>query len=720
MKRYVATVFLGALLLFLVQPLAARFLLPWFGGTPSVWTTCMLFFQLLLLGGYAYVHFMSRQVPAAWQGYVHAAFLAGALVLLPLDFLAAGRPTGDENPVSELLLLLIRTVGGPFLVLSATAPLLQNWAARSLAGSSAYRLYAVSNAGSLLALLGYPFVVEPCLTRSAQTHVWSGLFVAFAALAAWCGISAARSRSIPLDEPPPSRPAPALTRRDKKRARAAGEKSPSPLPGPRLSPWVEFALWLGLSACGCVLLLAVTNQLCQDVSVVSLLWVLPLAVYLLSFILCFESDRWYAPQPWAIAFVGSMVVVGLIACELSRSPGWIPVTLKYLAQSVPVQVAGYMALLLSGTMLCHGELAKLRPSPDRLTAFYLTLASGGALGGLLVGVAAPLLFANYWEFPLALAATGLLTLAAWISRQPSARLTARRSILLAGSLLLLCAAVAYASLGDAKHTVVTVRSFFGVSRVADNDPDQPWHNRTLKHGRTQHGLQFQGPDTRHWPTAYFGRSTGAGILLDHHPRRSAGQPLSIGIIGLGAGTLAAYGRPGDKITFYEIDSAVLRLAQEYFTFLSDSEAEIHYVLGDARVSLEREAAQGRAGDLDVLIVDAFSSDAVPTHLLTEECGQVYRARLAPGGVLAMHLSNRHVDLLRVARGLAAELQMQAILVSSADDPGAGVLAADWVLFANDTQFLGDPVVKKAQTAWDDSQPPVVWTDDYSSLWQVLR
>jgi SAM-dependent methyltransferase len=681
MSAYACAIFLGAFLLFQIQPILAKAILPWFGGAPAVWTTCMLFFQSLLLVGYAYAHASARLLRPRMQGGLHLVLLVMALCFLPVAPAESGKPTGSMAPVLEILALLSRSVALPFLLLSASSPLLQAWSALGRGRTSPYRLYALSNAGSMLALLTYPVVIEPWLTTRWQEYVWSAAFGGFAVL---CALSV---RGLWHAAPPV----------------AAGLEDPAPEAPPGLR---QRLLWLALPACAATLLLAVTNQMCQEVAVVPLLWVLPLSVYLLSFILCFASDRWYG-RSWCIPVLVLALIVMTQALALGPRVG--------ILYAVPVYSIG----LFVCCMFCHGELAARRPSARHLTSFYLMIAVGGALGGAFVTVLAPFLFRGFDELYVGLLACG--TLAAGFSlTDPAQRIAGRRlwnpiQLWLGGVVLVIALAFGTRLMARAQPGLRELRNFYGIMRIADLPaPDGKGTLRFLTHGGTRHGQQFQDPERRRLPTTYYGHSCGIGILLDELPKDS---PRRVGIVGLGAGILAAYGRPGDTYRFYEINPLVIEVARRDFSFLSDSSATLELVPGDARLSLEREEDQR----FDVLVLDAFSSDAIPTHLLTLEAFKLYGRHLAADGVLALHVTTRHLDLGPLVAALAQKEGKAAFEILTPANEDQGILGARWILVTTHRERLAHPRLQAAGQALEvGAEPPRLWTDDYSNLLQVLK
>ena len=703
---YAFSVFLSALLLFDVQFILSKHLLPWFGGAAAVWTTCMLFFQVFLLLGYVYAHLLARFSPAR-QRDVHLLLLGLALLLLLVRAVTwpssltpgdAWKPASEASPVARILWLLTAAVGLPYLALAATGPLLQSWYARVFPGESPYRLYALSNLGSLLGLLGYPLVAEPLSTVSEQASIWTAAFGVFAAATGACAWMFARRRPAPVDPVPEQE----------------GES-----PGPGL-----LALWFGLAAMPSVMLLAVTSQLCQEIAVIPLLWMLPLALYLLSFVLCFEYGRFYRRE-----IMLAVLVVGAIGGTLALYRG----TNVGAAGQISIFAGVLFAYGLGG----HGELARLKPSPRHLTTFYMVIAAGGAAGGVFAALVAPQIFPAFFELHLALLAGPVLLLLAilrddtsWLNRGPRRLVWALRASVVAWALALAVALGIHVE--DTFRGAERIsRNFYGVLRVLHRDEGTAAEVRQLKHGRIIHGLQYVAPDRRREATSYYGPRTGIGLALERHPRRVAGEPLRVGVVGLGVGTLAAYARAADVFRFYEINPAVIDLAQgpaALFTYLADAPGDVAIVPGDARLALEREAP----GEFDVLAVDAFSSDAIPVHLLTREALGVYLRHLRePDGVVAFHVSNRFLDLRPVVKGLATDRGLRAALfvwsgldvAGLLDQPGdwQSTWPSDWVLVTRESRLLDDAQVAKAAVTLDVGAPgPPVWTDGYSNLLRVIK
>ncbi len=958
MFRYAVTIFVSAFLLFQVQPLIGRFILPWFGGGPSIWTSCMLFFQILLLGGYLYAHVISVKLKPRTQVMTHLSLLAVSLVFLPIAPSDTWKPMADQSPLLQILLLLLATVGGPYFMLSSTGPLMQKWFSQSSPGQSPWRLYALSNIGSLLALLSYPFVFEPWLALKQQVWSWSVVYGAYVVLATWCGMRYLQHQRYAVTK--------SIATAENMDSMAASSANDARTIRPGAGTML---LWLGLAACSSAMLLATTNQLCIDVATVPFLWVLPLSLYLISFIICFDSPQWYDRRAYGLL----LLACGPVAC-------WV--IDKGADVKISKQVAIYATILFACCMTCHGELVRCKPHSRYLTLFYVLISAGGALGGVLVAIVAPYMFHGYWEYHLGLVACCVVTLIAWCVqriwlRTPSAAfwiwatiVTANVSLLAwflysrpkdaidatdetivfgvfglvqfiglivtgalerrwnlliavwcvlsavlcawfmgygtwqfsgmmsesiyitlaamaicspitAGTLLVLsrsltkasvrfCAtgaiylvaavicgwllvmkgmelkwsigdwiesillvllAVAVAApfiaavrlfffgfshersirlyglgaiyviatsicgillragwihdwqgisfvsttgaavlmewsadgfrgkdraslgfwlwvpaitlilflsnrlavivnsaniLDNYRQTVHTSRNFYGVLRVqkeaSEQDKDFIAPKYSLTHGQIKHGFQFIDEYWKAQPTTYYGRESGVGIAIQtsrDRRKESNTRPLRVGVVGLGTGTIAAYGETGDTFRFYDINPDVVALSDKFFTYLRDSSARTEVVIGDARIMMEREIADGKSQQFDILAIDAFSSDAIPVHLLTSECGDIYRQQLKPGGILAVHISNRFLDLSPVSRGLAEHLGWKAYQIKNSANVLSGVFGSTWILLTADEELGGDPAFLKSVTPWNDDEKILHWTDDYSGLWQVL-
>ncbi len=744
---FALTIFVSAFLVFQVQPVISKTILPWFGGAPAVWTTCMLFFQVLLFLGYTYAHLLTRWARPMQQGVIHLCLIVAALMLLPITPGPEWKPADSSFPTLRILLLLAANVGAPYFLLSSTGPLVQAWFSRVYEGRSPYRLYALSNVGSLLALLSYPFLVEPALTTHTQGSFWS---VGFCLFALGCGYLAVRLWQSPRTLEKGVAPGGRASCGGADERVSAESKAPAGLnevadAAPATPCGIDYAWWLALPAFASMMLLATTNHVCQDVAVVPFLWVVPLSLYLISFIICFDNEAWYNRFWFGTAAVAVIVTISML-------------TVFAESQRMILETVLYFIALFLICMLCHGELVRRKPPARYLTAFYLMCSAGGAVGGIFVAVICPLVFNAYWETPIgtivayAMAAVVVLPELArrfkvanvWegkapaepqsgpaigapsrpstASGDPAAEDKGQRSpislwtataaiTLFAGFLAVVSLQLRSVHMG----AEVSVRNFYGVLHVdrSADEPDCP-ESRVLIHGRIVHGLQFDAPEKRRVPTTYYAPTTGIGLVMQQYP---GDEPRRVGLVGLGVGTLAAYGRQGDYYRFYEINPDVIRLARENFTFLSDTPANIDVVLGDARLSLEREPDQR----YDVLVLDAFSGDAIPVHLLTREAFAVYRRHLKPDGVLAVNISNRHLNLVPVLAGLARHDDYEWLQIRNKTDIRSGTTAAHWMVLTRNEHLLSDKVLRRSaeETTGQYAHTPI-WTDDFNNLLTVLK
>jgi SAM-dependent methyltransferase len=678
MLLFASTILLSAFLLFLVQPIIAKQILPWFGGTSAVWITCLVFFQVVLLAGYTYAHLLTRHLSARSQARLHIALLLASLLFLPIVPSAALKPTGEADAALRIIVLLTATIGLPYFLLSTTGPLLQKWIAPKFPEKSVYRLFALSNFGSLIGLLAFPFAIEPFSSSSTQSLVWSAAYAAFVitcALSAW---KVGRQAAVPhvVDLGP------------------ATSAEPDTGPPPRLP---DYLLWLALSVLGSVMLLASTSHITQNIASVPFLWVLPLSMYLLTFVVAFEGRGgrgWYEQNWWL--FLTLVLIVGM-AAGLSAARGVLDVGI-----AVPLYTFGmFMAVLF-----CNGELAHRKPAPSYLTHFYLMISLGGALGGLFVGLVAPRIFPAYYELPIALVMLAALALVvAWRNRW------------LVGPAVVATLATAWFGieyLDFVRSEVVFMqRNFYGTLRVREQGSGD-LQVRRLLHGVILHGEQFTIHPDRLEPSTYYARTSGVGRAI---AAKQAVGPVRIGVVGLGVGTLSAYARATDTVRFYELDPDVLKLARSHFDYLNASPAKIEFAIGDARLSLERELAQGSRQQFDVLAIDAFSSDSIPVHLITREAIRLYMQHLAPGGVLAIHISNRFLDLKPVLANIARDEGLQVRLVS--DHPPEPASMSDWVLLAATAEALNGEALTVAE-AIEPAPGFSLWTDQFNNLLDVLK
>jgi SAM-dependent methyltransferase len=663
---YAATIFLSSFLLFLVQPIIAKQILPWFGGSAGVWTTCLVFFQSVLLAGYAYADWTTRLGPRR-QVLLHVALLAVSLVSLPILASSGWKPQGDEQPILHILLLLGATIGLPYFLLSTTTPLLQAWYWRRFRTVVPYRLFALSNFASLLALLGFPVLFEPAFDLKTLGWGWSFLFAGFALLCAgtaWLSMNGFETEAT---------------------------REPATTPSLTVKNQLQ---WLAFAAMGSVMLLAVTNHITQNISSVPFLWVLPLALYLVSFILAFDHPRWYI-RP---AFIGALVLL-------------LP-AMAYAIPSLDLQIAAplYLVGLFVSCMVCHGELARLKPDPRHLTRFYLMISLGGALGAVLVAIIAPIVFSGYFELGVALVALAVMIV---FRLQKVARAAA---MLIAFVSLVLVGRGAQEYLEGVR---VMERDFYGVVRTADHMSPVPY--RSMYHGAIMHGGQLLGDSFRNTPSDYFGPGSGYGRVFASLREMRPKKPLEVGIIGLGAGVVAAWMRPGDALVFYEISPRVIDIARGEFTFLSDTPAKTEVVLGDGRLSLEREPPR----QYDVLGIDAFSGDSIPMHLVTREAMAIYLKHLKPDGVIVFQATNRFIDLLPVVKRLATEFGLEAMNVEDVpEDNGEGAeywySSTDQIIVTRNRALLAWPRIAEAAETIADRPGLPTFTDAHHNLLRILK
>jgi hypothetical protein len=790
-----ATILVSAFLLFQVQPIISKKILPWFGGSPAVWTTCVLFFQLALLGGYAYAHVLIKHVPARRQGIIHAVLLLLALATLPIVPRDWWKPADGNYPALRILWMLLVVVGPTYFLLSTTGPLVQAWFARLYPGRSPYRLYALSNVGSLAALLTYPFLFEPKLLVDDQGRIWSLAFVVFAGLVGILAVTMWRQAPIDEADAPPETAKPPDG--------PEGKGAPPPPDAPP-SGWLRIG-WLVLAALASMALLAITNHLCQDIAVVPFMWVIPLSLYLLSFIICFDSERWYSRKlfgtgavlaiAWltavqkyddvdsaleypqravamfvkpkkfddaeaAKAYAEKSIWEKIKAAEpfvgepfskpmdsIFKGLGWLVKKLDDVIQPVlnptwrlrfnvetfdfKEQVfaisSAYLLVLFMICMVCHGELVKFKPQPQYLTSFYLSISAGGALGGLFVALICPLVYKLHFELTLAII-SGFIVGCMALANDGRQTWLKGREVLQWAAAFLIVGGVFFISWGNVEHipekVVAVERNFYGTVAVTRMGSDED-EGRALYNGRIWHGFQFLDEARQLEPTTYYVDGTGAAIAVKHNPR--AGQGLRVAVIGLGTGSMAAHAREGDFYRFYDIDPKVVAVARKYFTYLDKSPGKPEVVLGDARISMERELSpDGESGlDYDVIALDAFSGDAIPAHLLTDESFALYEKHLRkdvsgnPTGVIVVHISNRYIDLEPVVAALAKKYGYQTINVHKDEEGGAFDTGSDWVIVSKNEEFLSQPEVKDAGSPLNPDNT-LLWTDQFTALFPILK
>jgi hypothetical protein len=700
MILFILSIFVSAFLLFEVQPMISRFILPFFGGTPAVWSTVQLFFQVFLTGGYAYAYWLISRFSTKKQARVHIIMLVISLALvIMLGFLwpspvtpdASWKPLSVDTPILDIFKILIAVVGLPYFLLSTNSPLMQAWFARSQPGHSPYWLYALSNIGSLLGLLAYPFIIEPNLTLKAQGWMWAGGYVLFALLAGYGALMSARTTQGEADLP-----------------QIVETASGTSKPSRRVQ-----VLWILFSAIGTTLLLAVTSQITQEVAAIPLLWVVPLSIYLLSFILIYSNQRWYRQKIfWGLMIAASM---GFLWALVSVDANFI------------ARTTAYCFFLFVSVMICTGETYRLRPDPSHLTRFYLMTSIGGAFGGIFVNLIAPSLFKGYWELIIAFALVLALVLALFVTRKRKNQELQTRfifNIMVSLTIMLVGAFSLYGLFGRNTYgDVFQARNFYGVVRVKEVFPDDPeWHGYNVSHGVTIHGLQFTAPDKRDIPTTYYARQSGIGLAVLNHPKY--GHGMRVGILGLGIGTLSAYGQPGDDYRLYEINPIMVDLAEGkdgYFSFLADSPANKTVILGDARLSLEKELATHGSNNFDLLVMDVFSSDSVPVHLITKEAFDIYLKHLAPDGILAANISTRYLNLIPVMWQLSKFYNLSMVVIPTESNGNRTVSPSLWALMSRSPEEFQIPAIAERVFPMEGYSANIpLWTDDFNNLFQILR
>lgn len=683
MLWYACTVFLSAFLLFQVQPMIAKMILPWFGGSAAVWTTCMLFFQLVLLAGYLYTHWTVRVLDPRRHAKVHMALLGLSLLVLPITPGANWKPVPGGNPSAAILLLLAACVGIPYFLLSTTSPLLQSWYARTGHGVLPYRLFALSNVGSLLALVTYPSLVEPWLPARTQGLVWSITYAVFAGLCALTAWMSTRGEAVKTEA-----------------------ETPADEPAPQKPEWSSYLTWISLAAIPSAMLLSVTTHLTGDVAAIPFLWIVPLTLYLLSFILCFDTSGWY--QRWL--FLG-MFPAALLWMAYGLDKGTEDMSVRLL-------VTAFSIAFFIVCMVCHGELVRLKPHPRFLTGFYLMLSVGGAIGGLFVGLVAPYLFISHFEFPIEIMAAALLFL--WLVVQdPKSRYFEAWSspgvTTVMACTLALCFYLGRTVRQNIHDYKIVERNFYGVLRVREHGSLGEWESyRTLLNGSINHGEEWTHPNRRLDPVSYYCPNSGVGRAIR---KRQPGVAQRIAVFGLGTGSIAGYARPGDFVRFYEINPLVVNLSKHEFFYTTESKGQVDIAMGDARLSLEAQEPQ----NYDVLAVDCFSGDSIPVHLLTVEAVRLYFKHIKPDGVIAVHVSNRFLELAPVVGRIAEALGKASLHVETDEDGDeTNCFGTTWVLLANNKGVFEGDSFRGAGHEVKNSVKYPLWTDNYSSLFQIMR
>lgn len=678
MLAFALTIFTSAFLLFQIQPLITKFILPWFGGGTAVWAVSMLFFQSCLVAGYGYAHLSVRYLGLQRQTQLHIVLLILALIQIPISPSELHEFDASQNPTSQILSLLIRTIGLPFFVLSATAPLIQAWASGIKATTNPYRLYALSNVAALAALLSYPFIIEPMFNQQLQAQAWSITFVAFIALCVYCAFATA-SRSKTHNRAP---------------ARS-GDNTP------RVAI-VSWLLWLSLPATAVALLLSVTNQLTRDLVSIPFLWVLPLSVYLLTFIIAFDNERWYRRRLFLPLFAFSLA--------------WILYLLLGEALNVTWTIIVFMFALFVLCMVCHGELYRLRPIANQLTGYYLMVALGGALGSAFVSVLMPIISDRYIELQIAASMASILVVLLLMKHvNVKMSLTAGIPIQVAlaiGATFIILVFVQSAR-DEEPDIIYQARNFYGVLTVGRDNAGTSEEFLWLRNGNSYHGAQATKPPAKSLPITYYSPGSGIDMAMSF----SAGQAKRrIGMIGLGIGTAISYAGAQDSVKVYEINPDVVEIAQRHFTYIADTTADVKVVLGDARLSLEKELPQA----FDIFVLDAFSSDAIPVHLLTREAFELYLKHLTPDGIIAVLISSWHFDFQPLLTEMGKTLGLQSVLVTNASS-SAQQWGSRWMILTKNDQFMSQQFIQSQKQRMPDNMSDVrLWTDDFSSPFQLLK
>lgn len=689
--QYFISVFISAFLVFQIQPIISKIILPWFGGGASVWTTCMLFFQFFLLVGYLYAYILTKIFSVKSQIVLHLACLLVSLFLLPNNIADIQNISISGQPTWAVLTVLFFSLSFPYLILSANTPLMQHWFTNETSGARPYRLYAISNVGSFLALVSYPILIEPFMPLDWQIKLWSSIYWLFVLIVGWiCFI--------------------VIKQNNKDRPCTPEQSIHSKIAFFRLT------LWFMLSALGVILLLSTTNALTQNVPPVPFLWLAPLAIYLLTYVLAFSHLGIYVRNFWLPFFM----LLSFIALLIYFIGGQFDIITQLLI---------YLLILLCGCMICHGELNALKPQQGNTTLFYLVLSAGGVCGSFLVSFVAKSLFDEFLEFPLAIFSVLVLASASlwWIRQEELAEAKSSTtsdvahssfSKLAVGSAVVgLVWLLAFINLNNQyqQYDIAKGRNFYGILTVKDITEGKV-NERRLIDGTTSHGSQALPVAKSAVPMSYYRPGTGVQLVIEE---LSSDSKLQVGIIGLGVGALAAYGQRGDHYTFYELNPLVSDFANQYFNYLGSAKGEVEVKLGDARVTLQNEIELGQNNEFDLLIIDAFSGDLIPTHLMTREAFLLYQQHIKTQGVMALHISNRHLSLMPVIMQHSKNLNMQIMLF---DTPGEGrEHDAQWVVLTNNRQLLQSPKLISKQTVVAKEQyQQVLWTDDYSSLLPILK
>ena len=688
MKVFKYSIFISAFLLFQVQPMIARYILPWYGGSASVWTTCLLFFQAGLLLGYGYSHVLTKYFGLKNQVKIHIALLLLSFITLPITPGEWLKPQDSDNPITGIISLLAITVGFPYIMVSTTGPLLQYWFSISFPKKSPYGLYALSNFGSLLGLITYPILVEPYLNLKTQTWIWSAGYLFYAIFCAYTAYSIWKLKPM-IKESVQS-----------KSGKIENYK------------WI---FWLLLSFMGTFMLLSISNKLTQDLVVVPFLWIIPLSLYLVSYIIAFGNPKWYNRK----LFFTSMVLILAMILKMELQ-------FEYVTREKPIEtmILWYCLGVFNVCMILHGELARLKPKENKLTFYYLMISSGGVLGGMVCNFIIPILFSGFWEVYFGFA--GFVTLITWVilKYEPEMKSSSKRFLFSTASIVTIIGLIiSFNRIHTAynKDVIASSRNFYGVLRVTDESKNSDYWFRKLVHGDIMHGGQFMHKDHKRLPVSYYGPSSGIGLAITQHPYRtdSVNKGMRVGMIGLGVGCISIYGNEKDVFRYYEINPLVENMARKYFTYLADSKFRTDVIIADGRTALEKELKETGSHQFDVLAIDAFTGDMIPTHLLTREAIELYLKHLKDDGILVFNITNKYLNIFSVLEGQSKTLNMPLYFFQQVPDQ-SGLALAYWGMFTKNEKFINKENVKKNIVSFNSGgYPTIFWTDDYSSILPLI-
>ncbi|MBN9289334.1 MAG: hypothetical protein BGO43_14280 [Gammaproteobacteria bacterium 39-13] len=682
MSAFSLSIFLSAFLLFIIQPLLAKKLLPWFGGSPAVWLSIVLFFQSALLIGYLYAYFLTKITRLNAQVFIHLSLLLLSILFIPLNPLEEIATLSLWHPIA-IIAVLSTTLLLPGIIISASSPLFQYWYCQCYQTDFPYRYYALSNFGSLLGLLAFPFVLEPLLGLNIQLSIWSGLYLLYIVSSTFCLMVVARQAKLQHKE--------------------------TVIVQEKLAP-LKVAFWIALTLLSCALLLTTTQVMLQNVASFPLLWVIPLALYLITFIITFSYPKVYYRPLW-------LGVYTLLCASVFYFSSHHKLMLS-------AQIGIYASLLFAGCMICHGELIRSKPSKQHLTTFYLAIAFGGVIGGLFINIIAPLFFNEWWDFYLVLLA--IFSIGAVLSCQSARPHSINHFVRISSCMMgfMGLSVLLYSHLRHIHEDIIYHhRNFFGAFEVADRNKDLgEYHYRALYNGNILHGQQFLTVHKQTMATSYYSVGSGIGHALTYQRllknQAPFNQGLRVGVIGLGSGTIATLTENGDFLRFYEIDPDIHKIARKYFSYLDNAKAAIDVTIGDGRLKLTQALKIG-SENYDVLAIDAFNGDAIPVHLLTLEAMQIYLSHLAPNGILAFHVSSRYIDLYPPLQALASKLNLYAFITYNDEDRSNAIYTSEWVLITRRPE-LGAYLYQEKALSFHAERMENIWTDDFNYLLSVIR